>query len=381
MSSIILNESEITVNQPTILVTGATGKVGSAVVAQLRARSVPVRAVVHRHDARSERLERLGAETVVADLYDYDQLFGAMRGASRAFFAAPFHAHMIHSAVAFAVAARDARLESVVAQSQWLASPTHPSLATRQHWLVDRLFAMMPDVALTIVNPGLFAEEPYLSTLRYAALLGIYPLPADGASRTAPPSVDDIARVAVAALIDPAKHAGKTYRPTGPDSISVDEAVSIVSRVLGRTVRHVRLPWWLFYKAARMERVNAFQLASFRDYMHELDLGTFAFGAPTSDVYDVTGVKPESFASTVKRYAALPEMQPTLGNVLRAVGDFMTVPFRPGVNPATYVRDHGFPQPPAPSYDMGSERWKFEHAMQSATSSGTRQTDRVRIEA
>jgi uncharacterized protein YbjT (DUF2867 family) len=356
------------VKQPTILVTGATGKVGRAVVGQLRERGVPVRAIVHRRDARSRQLEQLGAEIVVADLYDYDQLLAAMHGTSRAYFAAPFHAHMIHSAAAFAVAARDAKLESIVAQSQWLASPTHPSLATRQHWLVDRLFSMLPGVALTIVNPGLFAEEPYVSLLRYAALLGIYPFPADGASRNAPPAVDDIARVAVAALLDPAKHAGKTYRPTGPVSISVDDAVAILSQVLGRRVRHVRLPWWLLYKAARTDGMQPFLLASFRDYTHELDLGTFAFDAPTTDVFDVTGVEPESFESIVTRYAAAPGMQPTLGNVLAAIGEFMTIPFRPGLDPARYVREHGIPLPPAPAYDMESERWKFEHAMQNVAS-------------
>lgn len=355
-------------NHPTILVTGATGKVGSAVVRQLRERSIPVRAVVRRSDPRSQRLERLGAQTVVADLYDYDQLFEAMRGTSRAFFAAPFHAHMIQSAVAFALAARDAKLESVVAQSQWLASPTHPSLATRQHWLVDRLFAMMPGIALTVVNPGLFAEEPYLSTLRFAALLGIYPFPADVNSRSAPPAVDDIARVVVAALLDPAKHDRRTYRPTGPESISIEDTVTILSRVLGRTVRHVRLPWWMFYKAAKMQGLQAYTLASFRNYMHELDLGTFAFNAPTTDVFEVTGVQPEAFDSIVGRYAAAPALQPTIGNVLGAIRDFMTVPFRPGLDPARYAREHGFPPAPVPSYDMESERWKFEHAMQNAGS-------------
>jgi NAD(P)H dehydrogenase (quinone) len=51
--------------RPTILVTWATGKTGGAVVEQLRAKDWPVRALVHRLDTRSERLQRLGAEVVV----------------------------------------------------------------------------------------------------------------------------------------------------------------------------------------------------------------------------------------------------------------------------------------------------------------------------
>ena len=69
--------------QPTILVTGATGKTGGAVAAQLRSLDVPVRALVHKRDFRSERLEKLGAEVVVADLYDPGQLLTSMRGVAR----------------------------------------------------------------------------------------------------------------------------------------------------------------------------------------------------------------------------------------------------------------------------------------------------------
>ena len=126
-------------NRPTIFVTGATGKTGTAIVTQLCEQGWPVRAVVRSEDERSESLRRLGAETVVADLFDSEQLAEAMRGTERAYYCPPFHPYMIQSAVAFAVAAREAQVKSVVGLSQWLASPTHPSLSTRQHWLVDKL--------------------------------------------------------------------------------------------------------------------------------------------------------------------------------------------------------------------------------------------------
>ncbi len=352
--------------KPTILVTGATGKTGSAVVAQLRERQWPVRAVVRTRDARSERLERLGADIVVADIFDYDALRAAMAGTSRAYFCPPFHPHMLQSAVTFALAAREAKLESIVGLTQWLASPSHPSLSTRQHWLADRLFALLPDVGLTLVNPGLFADSPYLALMRYAALLGVFPMPAQGTSRNAPPSTDDIARVAVAALIDPATHAGKTYRPTGPEMLSLDDMVGIVGHVLGRRVRHVPLPLWMFYKAARMDGYDPFSLIAFGDYMHELNSGTFAFNAPTSDVLAATGREPESFEVIARRYAALPQMQRTFSNVARALADFMTVPFRPGLDPGRYAKQLSLPMAPAPLYDLQSERWKLEHPQHAA---------------
>ena len=186
--------------RPTILVTGAAGKTGSAVVSQLRLRGWPVRAVVRRIDARSERLRAEGADVVAADLFDPQQLLKAMGGTSRAYYCPPWHPHMIQSAAAFAAAARQARLEAVVGLSQWLASPSHPSLATRQNWLADQMFSMLPGVAHVIVNPGFFADN-YLRLIGFAAQLGMFPMPT-GASRNAPPSNEDIARVAVAALIE-----------------------------------------------------------------------------------------------------------------------------------------------------------------------------------
>jgi hypothetical protein len=161
---------------------------------------------------RSEALERKGAETVVADMFDSDQLFAVMRGTQRAYYLPFYDLYMIQSATAFAVAAGEAKLEAIVNLGQWLASPTHPSLVTRQAWLIDRLFSMKPGVAHVRVNPGYFADN-YLQMVAYGAHLGVFP-DITGDSKDAPPSNEDIARVAAAVLLDPDKRAGKRYRPT-----------------------------------------------------------------------------------------------------------------------------------------------------------------------
>src|SRR5579871_662946 len=107
--------------QPTILVTGATGNTGGAVVSELLHRGVPVRAMVHSRDARSAALQASGAEVVVADIFDPDQLVAAMRGVQRAYYVPPYHPYVIQSAVTFAVAAREAKLEGIVQLGQWLS--------------------------------------------------------------------------------------------------------------------------------------------------------------------------------------------------------------------------------------------------------------------
>ena len=172
---------------PTILVTGATGKTGGAVVRELLAKGVPVRAMVRTLDLRSAALRARGAEVVVADIFDPGQLMDAMRNVQRAYYCPPYHPFVIQSASAFAAAARETGLEQIVGLSQWLAGPNHPALMSRQLWLIDRMFAALPGMAHTIVNPGFFADSPYLEMMPFAAHLGVFPLPVAGESRNAPP--------------------------------------------------------------------------------------------------------------------------------------------------------------------------------------------------
>jgi len=145
--------------KPRIMVTGATGKTGTVVVTELLKAGYPVRALVHREDGRSARLKGQGAEIAVADMSDAERVADALKDVQRAYYCPPFDPYMIQGAVAFAVAAREAGLEHIVGMTQWLSSPSHPSLMTRQHWLVDRLFSMIPGVGHTIVNPGFFADD------------------------------------------------------------------------------------------------------------------------------------------------------------------------------------------------------------------------------
>ena len=139
-----VDEEGTIMTKPRIIVTGATGKTGSVVVTELLNAGYPVRAMVRREDDRSARLKAQGADIAVADMSDVERVADALKDVQRAYYCPPFDPYMIQGAVAFAVAAREARLEHIVGLTQWLASPSHPSLMTRQLWLVDRLFSMTP---------------------------------------------------------------------------------------------------------------------------------------------------------------------------------------------------------------------------------------------
>jgi NAD(P)H dehydrogenase (quinone) len=353
--------------KPRVIVTGATGKTGSVVVSELLKTGYPVRALVHKEeeDGRSAHLKAQGAELAVADMSDVERVAEGLKDVQRAYFCPPFDPYMIKGAVAFAVAAKEAHLEHIVGLTQWLASPSHPSLMTRQLWLVDRLFSMTPGVTHTIVRPGIFADA-YVATIGSAVHLGIFPW-MSGNSRNAPPSNEDIARVAVAALIDPARHAWKSYRPTGPELLTAKEMANAIGRAVGRSVRFVPTPTWLFMKAARMSGYPIDLFSGIRYYIGDHERGAFELGAPTSDVLDVTGRPAEDFETIARRYAAPFRKQRTFGNWLREFAQFMLTPLSPGFNLDRYDRELRRPFPSEPQFAPESKVWRREHGITHAT--------------
>jgi uncharacterized protein YbjT (DUF2867 family) len=363
--------------KPKILVTGATGKTGTALVAELVKREWPVRAMVSREDGRSANLRRLGAEVVVADMYDPEQLITAAKGTQRAYYLPLMRPYMIQAAAAFAVAAREAKLESIVQMSQWTSSASHPAILTRQTWLVDRMFSIIPGVAHIIFNPGMFADN-FLRVIDFAALLGIFPT-LMGDSKCAPISNEDMARCAAALLMDdPAKHAGKSYRPTGTELLSGKDMAAIIAKVVGHRVLAVSLPAWMYSKVARMQKVDPFQIYVLLKYVRDNRQGTFSYeGGVTNVTQELTGRPAESFETTARRYAALPFAQQTFANRLKAFVNFNITPFYPGYNIDAYERKLEFPIPSRPLQCMEDERWRNAHAEQMALQGRIPATDAI----
>src|SRR5262245_66691896 len=107
--------------QGKVLVTGATGDTGGATIAELLSRGRRVRGLAHREDARSKRLQELGAEVVFADFLDLDAIRAAVQGVQRAYFCYPIRPGIIQATAYFAQAAKEAGIDGVANMSQVLA--------------------------------------------------------------------------------------------------------------------------------------------------------------------------------------------------------------------------------------------------------------------
>src|SRR5260370_17834061 len=166
-----------------------------------------------------------------------------------------------------------------------------------------------------------------------------------GNSRNAPPSNEDIARVAVGSLMKPGGHAGQRHRPSGPELLGADDMAQAIGRAVGRSVRVVPTPVWLFMKAARMAGMSIDLMSNVRYYIDDHKRGAFDLGAPTTDVLDVTGRPAADFETIARRYAAWPQSRRTVGNWVRELAQFMTAPLIPGFNFDRYDRELRRPFP------------------------------------
>ena len=347
-------------SNPKILVIGATGKVGGAVAKQLLEKGYPVKALAHSLDARALELERLGAEIAIGNVFDCDQILAAMHGVSRAFYVLAFHPHVIEATSIFAIAARKANLESIVSLGQWLSTPRNPSLLTRHQWLTQQLFDLLPGVTHTSVNPGYFADNYLNPLICMASNLGVNPWPY-GDTLNAPPSNEDIARVAVAALIDPERHNGQSYRPTGPELLSGQDITNKIAAVVHRRVQLVPMPPALFLRALRAVNYPIYMQLCVSSYIEEHRQSAFAISAPTDHVLQTSGVEAELFEVTAARYAEAADAQKNFKNTFREVTNFLKIAITPGLNYEKYKDEQFHPRPAHPLFAMEDETWKQEH--------------------
>jgi hypothetical protein len=119
-------------------------------------------------------------------------------------------------------------------------------------------------------------------------------------------------------------------------------------------------------------------MSNLRYYINDHKRGVFELGAPTTDVFEVTGRPAEDFETIARRYAAQPRNRRTFGNWLRELARFMSAPLSPGFNLDRYDRELRRPCPSAPQFAPGSEIWRREHAIGDAARPAVPSRDKVR---
>jgi NAD(P)H dehydrogenase (quinone) len=216
--------------EPTVVVTGATGRLGGRVARRLAERGVAQRLLVR----SPERAPRLPGATAVRGGYgDRDAVLRGLDGAKTVLMvSASESADRLSEHRAFLDAVAEAGVEHVVYVSFFGAAPDAAFTLARDHFHTEE-HIRASGLAHTFLRDNFYAElVPDL-----VGEDGVIRGPA-GTGRVAFVAQDDIADAAAAILAGPADHAGVTYDLTGPESLTLDEAAAVLSRELGRTVTY-----------------------------------------------------------------------------------------------------------------------------------------------
>ncbi len=214
---------------PRVLVTGASGSVGAAVLRELlphqRAGRLRLRAASRSQQHRT-RFEQEGIEPVELDYAAGSGVAAAMAGVDRLFLCTGYTVDMlVHSKVVLD-AARAAGVRQVVHLGA-LAPPGTYLAHFVWHDYVET-YIERQGFQFTHLRPRAFMQN-VLSSVRPRA----FKLPhfsADGLIAWI--DADDIARVAAAALLDPPAHAGKVY-PLAEDAMTMEQVAGVIREVTG----------------------------------------------------------------------------------------------------------------------------------------------------
>ncbi|SDT69348.1 NAD(P)H-binding protein [Jiangella sp. DSM 45060] len=210
----------------TILLTGATGKVGRRVAARLDDLRVPFRP----------------ASRTSATPFDWtdETSWPAALDGVRSAFVVPYDAAPLTRP--FVDAAIKSGVERIVLLSgRGVDVPDYlPPHLMEGNAHIDGEAALRPAaVEWTILRPGWFAQNFSEGFFLDAVLAGELRLPAgDGAASYV--DADDIAAVAVAALTED-RHVGQTYELSGPRAVTMAEAAAEITTASGRNVRYTHI--------------------------------------------------------------------------------------------------------------------------------------------
>jgi len=217
-----------------ILITGASGNAGRAVLDEVSKLGAPFRAMYRNEE--DARKAPAGTATVIADFADKESLRKALNGVDSVFLVCSPIPQLVELENNVIDASRDARVKHIVLNSALGAAEYPKSFPAWHRKVEERLKAS--GVAYTIFRPNSFMQNivafnaPSIrqESAFYAAM---------NDARVSYLDLRDIAAAIAKALVSPEGHFGKTYELNGPEAVTFTQLADRISRACGRTVKFV----------------------------------------------------------------------------------------------------------------------------------------------
>jgi uncharacterized protein YbjT (DUF2867 family) len=280
----------------TILVTGATGTVGSSLMSALSTQGQTVRAFIH-HPAGAKQLSGSGAQIALGDFADPASVRAALHGVDTVFLACGNIPEQVEYECAVIDEAKESGVQRVVKLSARGAATGSPAAYWDWHGLIER-HLQSSGIPSVVLRPS-FLMTNLLGAAEQVRQQGMLFAPAAGA-RISMIDPRDVAAVAAVALTADG-HDGNTYVLTGPEAISYQQVAQDLSVATNRSVGFVDIPPQVATAALIDAGLPPFAARQVVTVFGELRAGVQA--ETTGTVEAVIGRPARSFAAFARDYA------------------------------------------------------------------------------
>jgi uncharacterized protein YbjT (DUF2867 family) len=223
-----------------ILVTGAGGLNGKAIIREFERREIPVTAMVRDLTKLPERHSPV-IDYLEADLRRPDTYAEALEGVARALLISTADLQMVETQCAFIDACKAAGVPHVIkfsGEESGIGFDPQKFPFTRMHEEIED-YLEASGLQWTHLRPSQFMEV-YLREANSIKNDGVLALALEDITMS-PVAVDDIAKIAVA-LLSKGGHHHESLRITGPQALSMTEIAEIISRVTEKKVHYLKIP-------------------------------------------------------------------------------------------------------------------------------------------
>jgi uncharacterized protein YbjT (DUF2867 family) len=222
-----------------ILLTGAAGKTGRAVLRALSQKGQPVRALVH-HAEQMDTVSSIGAhESLAGDMNSPAVIGQAVQGVQAIYHICP---NISPDEVPIAEVLIKAALDVGVAHFVFHSVLKPQTESMPHHWKKLRVEEMLIESGLpyTILQPAAYMQN-ILTHWESIQNEGLYPVPYPAETRLSLVDLDDVAMAAAIVLTD-SGHDYAAYELVGTVGLSQTQVAGILSQELDRPVRVVTVP-------------------------------------------------------------------------------------------------------------------------------------------
>jgi uncharacterized protein YbjT (DUF2867 family) len=219
-----------------ILLTGAAGKTGKAILHALGANASNVRAFV-RSESQAAELKALGVANVfLGDMTCETDLQAALRGIDRLYFISPnMSSDELEIGTRLIQAAREQGVSHFVYHSVM-----HPQIESMpHHWQKMRMEEALinSNLNFTILQPCAYMQN-VLANWQQVKVDGVFAVPYSVEARINMVSLEDVGAVAARVLTE-TNHSNAIYELSGPESLSQKDVAVILSKTLGKPITAV----------------------------------------------------------------------------------------------------------------------------------------------